>query len=66
MNVKTDIPLEKQKTGSYGIKFTLEFKDEKNHDGIIRDYILDEDRMVDNPYNLIYPTRQYAIFDIDS
>lgn len=66
MNVKTNIPSEKQKLGNYGIKFSLEFKDEKGNDGIIRDYILDEDRMIDNPYNLIYPTRQYAIFDIDS
>lgn len=66
MNVKTNIPSEKQKLGNYGIKFSLEFKDEKGNNGIIRDYILDEDRMVDNPYNLIYPTRQYAIFDIDS
>lgn len=66
MNVKTNIPSAKQKLGNYGIKFSLEFKDEKGNDGIIRDYILDEDRMIDNPYNLIYPTRQYAIFDIDS
>lgn len=66
MNVKTDIPLEKQKTGSYGIKFSLEFKDDRGNQGIIRDYILDEDRMIDNPYNLIYPTRQYVIFDIDN
>lgn len=66
MNVKTNIPSEKQRTGNYGIKFSLEFKDDRGNQGIIRDYILDEDKMVDNPYNLIYPTRQYAIFDIDS
>lgn len=66
MNIKTNIPSEKQKTGSYGIKFSLEFKDDRGNQGIIRDYILDEDKMVDNPYNLIYPTRQYTIFDIDS
>lgn len=63
MSVKTNIPLEKQKIGSYGIKFSLEFRDSKNNMGIIRDYILDENKMIDNPYNLIYPTRQYAIFD---
>lgn len=63
MKVKTNIPLEKQKIGSYGIKFSIEFRDSNNNIGIIRDYVLDENKMIDNPYNLIYPTRQYAIFD---
>lgn len=65
MTVKTNIPEAKQKTGSYGIVFTLEFKDQKGNTGIERTYILDENGMIDNPYNLVYPTRQYAIFDID-
>ena len=65
MAVKTTIPQSKQKVGSYGIIFTLEFKDQQGHEGIQRTYILDENGMIDNPYNLVYPTRQYAIFDID-
>jgi len=32
---------------------------------VFRSYVIDEDNMIDNPYRLIYPTRQYQIFDID-
>lgn len=64
--IKTTIPQPKRQLGNYGIKFIIEFKDDKGNIGIEREYILDEDRMIDNPYNLAQPTRQYAIFDIDN
>lgn len=63
--IKTQIDSTRQYQGHYGISFVLEFLDD---DGNIiqRTYTVNEDNMVDNPYNLIYPTRQYAIYDIDS
>ncbi len=31
----------------------------------VKSYIVNEDNMIDNPYRLAYPTRQYEIFDVD-
>ena len=67
MTVKTSIEPNNQKQGHYGIKFGLKFAslDNDNSKDVIMQYILDQNNMIDNPYNLIYGTRQYAIFDID-
>jgi len=63
--IKTNIPASRQTRGHYGIKFTLQFLDNTSNKSVFRDYIIDEDSMIDNPYKLEYKTRQYKIFDID-
>ena len=62
---KTSIAPEKQYRGHYGITFNLRFLDNTSNKEVIRSYTIDEDNMIDNPYRLIYDTRQYQIFDID-
>ena len=62
---QTKISLEKQFRGHYGIKINLSFYDNATDQIVIRSCTIDQDNMVDNPYRLTYPTRQYQIFDID-
>lgn len=62
---KTTIPLERRYRGHYGITYNLRFLDNTSNKEVIRSYTVDEDNMVDNPYLLIYDTRQYQIFNID-
>ena len=62
---KTAIPPERQYRGHYGITYNLRFLDNTSNKEVIRSYTVDEDNMVDNPYRLIYETRQYQIFNID-
>ena len=62
---KTSIPAERQYRGHYGITYNLRFLDNTSNQEVIRSYTVDEDNMVDNPYRLIYATRQYQIFNID-
>jgi hypothetical protein len=45
--------------------FNLTFNDNASGSEVTRSYMIDENRMVDNPYRLTYKTRQYEIFDID-
>lgn len=60
---RTQIPTERRSNGHYGIAFNLQFEDD--YGTIVKSYVINEDNMVDNPYNLLYNTRQYAIYDID-
>ena len=62
---KTSIPPARQTRGHYGITYNLKFLDNTSNQQVIRSYTVDEDDMTDNPYRLIYETRQYKIFDID-
>ena len=65
---KTTIPPERQYRGHYGITYNLRFLDNtsnKEVKEVIRSYTVDEDNMIDNPYRLIYETRQYQIFNIN-
>ena len=62
---KTSIPQDKQTRGHYGITYNLKFLDNTSNREVIRSYTVDEDNMVNNPYRLLYDTRQYEIFDID-
>lgn len=62
---KTSIPAQKQFRGHYGIVYNLTFHDNASGQQVTRSYEINEDNMVDNPYRLAYPTRQYQIFDID-
>ena len=62
---KTSIASTRQYRGHYGITYNLRFLDNTSNTEVIRSYTIDEDNMVDNPYRLVYPTRQYQIFNID-
>ena len=63
--IKTSIKAERQLRGHYGIVYNLKFIDNATGKETIRSYTIDEDNMVGNPYRLLYPIRQYQIFDID-
>ena len=62
---KTSIPQDRQVRGHYGITYNLKFLDNTSNREVIRSYTVDEDNMINNPYRLLYDTRQYEIFDID-
>ena len=62
---KTNIPAQRQYRGHYGITYNLLFNDNVSNRQVTRSYTLNEDSMIDNPYRLVYDTRQYKIFDID-
>lgn len=65
-NFKTSIQPTKQRSeGHFGIKMILCFNDNATNTEVLREYILDEDNMVGNPYQLTNGVRQYEIFDID-
>lgn len=63
--IKTSIKAERQLRGHYGIVYNLKFIDNATGKETIRSYTIDEDNMVGNPYRLLYPIRQYQIFDVD-
>lgn len=63
--VRTNLPLEQQLRGNYGIIFALNFKDNTNNSIVTRYYTIDVDKMLGNPYKMQYDTRQYGIFNID-
>ena len=62
---RTELPLEQQYRGNFGIIFALDFIDNTNNNTVTRFYTVDVDKMVGNPYRIIDETRQYGIFDID-
>ena len=63
--IRTSLPAEQQYRGNYGIIFALDFLDNTNNNTVTRYYIVDVDKMIGNPYRLVYETRQYGIFEID-
>ena len=65
IQVETALAAEQQYRGDYGIIFSLKFMDNATGAEVTRDYVLDVDKMIGNPYKLVTPTKQYAIFDID-
>lgn len=65
MMIKTAIPVERQSRGSYGLIFTLRFKDNTLKRNVSRTYIVNEDSMSGNPYNYKNNTKQTVIFKID-
>ena len=64
---KNDINVNQQalQRGHYGITYNLKFIDNATGLQTIRSYTLDEDNMVDQPYRLLYPTRQIQIYNVD-
>lgn len=63
--IKTSIDPKRQTRGHYGITYNLKFIDNATGLQTIRSYTLDEDNMVDQPYRLLYPTRQIQIYNVD-
>ena len=63
--IKTNIEIENQHNGHYGIIYKLVFQDNVTKAQTMRPYVLDEDDMVSNPYKLVLNTRQYKVFNID-
>ena len=64
--IKTDLPVEQQFRGNYGIIFELNFADNATGTTVTKNYVVDVNQMTGNPYNISRYTRQYGIFDIDS
>jgi len=56
---RTNLPTEQQLKGNYGIVFELAFED-----GLMKDYIVDINRMIGNPYKLNQSTTQRGYFEI--
>ena len=63
---KTKLPKEQQNYGNYGLIFRLKFLDDAYKEEIIRDYVVDVDNMIGQPYNLATFTRQIEEFEINS
>lgn len=62
---RTNLPAEQRLKGNYGIVFELAFEDAATGNTIIREYKLDVNDIVGQPYNIPRDTRQVAMFDID-
>lgn len=66
--VKTNIPLEQRANGNYGLKLVLPFNIKKE-DGSLepqyKDYIIDVNNMIGNPYGFSVYTTQTFYFTID-
>lgn len=58
----TALPKEQQHTGNYGIKVTLEFFNVSNNETKYKEYIIDIDDIVGQPYSLTIPARQSKVF----
>ncbi len=56
---RTNLSTEQQLKGNYGIVFELAFED-----GLMKDYIVDINRMIGNPYKLNQNTTQRGYFEI--
>ena len=63
---RTELPLEQQFNGNYGLLIALDFKDNSTEKEITREYVIDVDNMQGNPYRLITDTEQSGVFPIDN
>lgn len=62
---RTQLPIEQQAYGDYGIIFTLNFKDHSTGEPVSKYYVINADKMTGNPYKLLYDTEQIGYFEID-
>lgn len=62
---KTELSLEQQFRGNYGILISLDFLDNATGAEVVRNYILDVNKIIGNPYKLTDFSKQYSIFSID-
>lgn len=64
--VKTNLPIEQQYSGNYGLLYELIFEDNASGELITKNYILDINQFEGNPYKISIFKKQYGIFNIDS
>lgn len=62
---RTQLPVEQQAYGDYGILFTLNFKDHSTGEPVSKYYVINADKMSGNPYKLLSDTEQVGYFEID-
>lgn len=62
---RTVLEMEQRFQGNYGIVFKLDFIDNATQNIVTKDFIIDVNRMIGNPYKFVQETRQYGIFEID-
>lgn len=63
---KTNLAQDQQTPGNYGITFVIEFKDNFLGDIITKNFTIDINSMIGNPYEQKIFTNQYKIFDINN
>ena len=63
--VRTELNIQQQYQGNYGILFGLDFIDNATRGQVTRYYTVDVDKMTGNPYRLLNEIRQYGVFDVD-
>ena len=63
---KTKLPTEQQFRGNFGVIFELTFLDNSSNDLINRNYVIDVNHMLGNPYKQNNWTRQYSILNFDA
>ena len=65
-DIQTQLNIEQQYQGNYGILVGLDFLDNATKSEITRYYVVDVDMMTGNPYKFINGTHQSGIFEIDN
>lgn len=63
--VQTNLEPRQQQRGNYGITIEMVFADNASGKDVVREYTLDVNSMIGNPYLLTLPTSQSKIFAID-
>lgn len=63
---RTNLPKQHRRAGNYGIKASLQFVNPDGEENIVRDYVLDIDSMVGNPYLFTSSLTQREYFQIDA
>ena len=63
--IRTDLPLEQQFRGNYGIVYQIVFDDNATGEEVTRNYILDINQFEGSPYNYPNWKRQFGIFEVD-
>ena len=62
---KTSLAAEQQLKGNYGIMFTVEYTNDVDETATYtKNYIVDVDNMIGNPYQLILGKRQFGIYKV--
>ena len=64
--IRTALPTEQQFRGNYGVVFELNFLDNASENIVTKNYVLDINQMVGNPYRITLDSRQYGLFQIDT
>lgn len=62
---KTNLPLEQQYQGDYGIGFELNFKDNGTGGTIQKNYLVSVDNMTGNPFTYKSTSRQTEVYQVD-